>query len=374
LAVKIVRQPKNIALLGVPVSAASLVAGHERAPEALRAAGLVDRLNSAGFKVTDHGDCTTRVFEPDDEHPRARGTARVLATLEELRPKVEIAVKTGALPLILGGDNSIVLASIAGARRYYRDVSLIYVDRDGGLNVPATTPSGCVDGMVVSHVTGRGAPEMIRFWGEPPLVREPDVAVFGVDRLDEPEQQYVTHSLLHRFVAEDVKRLGGAVAAEQALDSVHGHRNTFVVHIDLDVIDKEDFAAANLSAPGGLRLAELRDALAFWARQPRLAALEISSYNPALDPDGTAAKKLIDLLVEVLSPRLETTSSADVTPVAETATLAKAAAEPAKPAEVAMPELEPSASPEPVLSASADPPVEISSPENPEQSSGEPVN
>ena len=61
--------------------------------------------------------------------------------------------------------------------------SLIYVDRDADLNAPATTPSGCVDGMVISQVIGRGAPELVRFWGEPPLVREPDVALFGFERL-----------------------------------------------------------------------------------------------------------------------------------------------------------------------------------------------
>lgn len=163
MAVKIVRQPKNIALLGAPSSAASLTPGHEQGPSALRAAGLAARLTAAGFTVADYGDCTVRTFQVDDEHPRARNVTQVLAMLEELRPKVEIAVKSGALPVILGGDDSVVLAAIAGTRRYYRNVSLVYLDRDAGLNVPATTPSGCVDGMVISHVIGRGAPELVRF-------------------------------------------------------------------------------------------------------------------------------------------------------------------------------------------------------------------
>jgi arginase len=305
LAVKIVRQPKSIVLLGAPTSAASLRAGHEQAPAALRAAGLVTRLNEAGFEVSDQGDLTTRVFEPDEEHPRARNLAQVLATLEELRPRVEVAVKAGALPLIVGGDDSIVLAAIAGTRRYYRNLSLLYVDRDAGLNVPASTPSGCVDGMVMSHVIGRGAPELVRFWGEPPLIREPEVALFGIHRLDEPEQEFLVHSPLHRYGAEEVARMGASAAAERALESVHGRQHEFVLHVDLDVIAGEDFAATNLSAPGGLRFEELRQALAVFARQPKLGALVISAYNPALDPDGAAAKQLIALLVEILAPRLE---------------------------------------------------------------------
>jgi arginase len=182
LAVKINRQMNSIALLGVPTSAASLASGHERGPAAWRAAGLPDRLREAGFTVTDYGDCVERTFAPDDEHPRARNAAQVLAMLEELRPKVEVAVKSAALPLVLGGDDSIVLATIAGCRRYYRNVGLIYFDRDAGLNEPATTPSGCVDGMVISHVIGRGAPELVRFWNEPPLVREPQIALVGIHR------------------------------------------------------------------------------------------------------------------------------------------------------------------------------------------------
>ena len=314
MAVKIVRQPKNIALLGVPSSAASLAAGPERAPAALRAAGIAERLGAAGFTVTDHGDCKTRTFVADDEHPRVRNAAQVLAGLEELRPKIEVAVKSGALLLILGGDNSPLLATLAGMRRYYKDISLVYLDRDAGLNVPDTTPSGCVDGMVISHVIGRGAPELVRYWREPPLVREPNVALFGVDRLDRPERDFLEHSPLRRYLAADIARMGIAAAAEQAFDRVHGQRNEFVLHLDLDVIASEDFAATSFSAPGGLSLEQVRQALSIWARQPKLAAIQIGCYNPALDADGSAAKKLIDLLAEVLAPRLEATPAETSTP------------------------------------------------------------
>ncbi len=208
-------------------------------------------------------------------------------------------------PLVLGGDDTIVLATIAGCRRYYRNVSLIDLDRDAVLErCLATTPSGCVDGMVLSHVIGRGAPELVRFWGEPPLVREPGVALFGVDRLDEPEQRFLTDSPLRRYFGADVRSKGAVAAAEEALERVHGRTHEFVLHIDLDVISADDFSATNLSAPGGLRFDEVRQALAVFARQSTLAAIEVCAYNPALDPDGAVARRVIQLLVEVLSPRL----------------------------------------------------------------------
>ncbi len=309
MAVKIIRQPKKIVLLGSATSAAALRAGHERAPAALRAAGLADRLKAAGFEVADHGDTATQVFQPDEEHPRARNVPAILKSLNDLRPRVEVAVKTGALPLILTGDCISVLAVVAGTRRYYRNVSLIYMDRDADLNLPATTPSGCIDGMVISHVIGRGAPELVRFWGEPPLVREPDVALFGFERLDQPEEQYLVSSPLRRHPALEVSAVGAATAARAALERVHAAKHEFVLHFDVDVISSEEFRATNFPGEGGLSLSEVRDALHVFASQPNLAAIEVAGYNPELDPDGEAGRRLVDLLVEVLAARLETGSS-----------------------------------------------------------------
>ena len=310
MAVKITRQTKNIVLLGSATSAAALRAGHERAPAALRAAGIADRLKAAGFHVTDHGDTATYVSQPDDEHPRARNVSAILKSLNDLRPRVEVAVKSGALPVILTGDCISVLAVIAGTRRYYRNVSLIYVDRDADLNVPATTPSGCVDGMVISQVIGRGAPELVRFWGEPPLVREPDVALFGFERLDTPEEQYLVASPLRRHPSLEVSTVGAAAAARLALERVHAAKHEFILHFDVDVINSEEFPWTNFPGAGGLSLGEVRDALRVFVSQPNLAAFVVAGYNPDLDADGVGARKLIDLLADVLATRLETTSAA----------------------------------------------------------------
>jgi arginase len=310
LAVKITRQSKNIALLGAATSAAALRSGSERAPAALRASGLVDRLKTAGFQVADLGDTATYTFTPDEEHPRARNVSAILKSLNDLRPRVEVAVKSGALPVILSGDCIPVLAVVAGTRRYYRNVSLIYVDRDADLNVPATTPSGCVDGFVISQVIGRGAPELVRFWGEPPLVRAPDVALFGFERLDPPEEQYLATSPLRRHPASEVSSVGAAAAAHMALERVHALNHEFVLHFDVDVIRSEEFPWTNFPGEGGPSLDEVRDALRVFASQPNLAALVVAGYNPELDADGAGARKLIDLLADALSTRVETTSAA----------------------------------------------------------------
>jgi arginase len=357
LAVKIVRQPRKIAIIGAPTSAAALAPGHERAPAALRAAGIVDRLRGAGFEVTDMGDCKTQISQPDPDHPRARNIPPLVAELNELRPHVEVAVKSGALPLILGGDCSIVLATVAGARRYYRHVGLIYVDRDADLNVPATTPSGNVDGMVVSHLIGRGAPELIRFWGEPPLVREPDIVLFGVDRLDAPEKIALDRSPIRRYLGDDIRRTGVTAAAESAVARMQGGQHEFVLHLDVDAISNSDFSAATYGAgDGGMSLADVQKAMAIFAARPNMVALDVSTYNPTLDPDGSAAKVLVELLVGILTLRLAALESP-----AETAAEANNAVAPAAPSHVEA-HIEPSA-PEP----SEEELAPAAEPESPEQ-------
>jgi arginase len=324
VAVKIVRQANNIALLGAPTSAAAMSVGHEGAPAALRAAGLTAALREIGYDVADLGDDPVQLFKPDEESPRARNLSRVIASLEALKPRVEQAVKSSALPLILSGDCSIALATVAGARRYFRKVSLIYMDGDADLNTPATTPSGCVDGMVVSHLTGRGAAEMVRFWGEPPLVREPDLALFGVARLDPPEEQILATSPLRRFLAAEVKRMGPAAAAHAAIDRIKGNGYQFVLHLDVDVIS--DFPATNYPGAGGLSLDEVREALLVFAQQKELAALEVTAYNPTKDPDGSGAKLIVDLLAEVLGARLEALKGSEAAVAAAAPAAAAAAA------------------------------------------------
>ncbi|HEX4074556.1 MAG TPA: arginase family protein [Candidatus Acidoferrales bacterium] len=372
MAVKIVRQPNKIALLGSPTSAAAMSLGHEGAPAALRAAGLVDRLQSIGYEITDLGDDPSQVFKPDNESPRARNISGVLASLESLKPRVEQAIKSTALPLILAGDCSTILATLAGLRRYFRHVGLIHMDRDADLHTPATTSSGSLDGMVISHVAGRGAAELVRFWGEPPLVREPDIALFGVDRIDPAEDEVLRNSPLRRYLADEVKRIGPAAAAQAAVDRIHGKGYECVLHFNVDVI--ADFPATDYPAAGGLSLQEVREALEVFATQKHLAAIEVAAYNPLKDPDRSGAKLIVDLLADVLGKRLETLQTK--APSDGAATLASTDKTPSvRPAAqpVAAPELPPAAPGEAWSSDDLDAPSEtVSQSEHDKTQSAEP--
>ena len=309
MAVKIVRQPKKIALIGAPSSAAAFSMGSEKAPAALRAAGLAEKLHAAGYEVADHGDCAPRLFADDDEHRRARNLTEIVAGLNDLKMRAELAVKSGAFVLVLGGDCAQAIGLLTGARRYNKHVSLLWFDRDADVNTPASTPSGRIDGMVVAHIIGKGAPELVRFWSEAPLVREPDVTLFGLERLDPPEQEFLAKSPMRHVHAADIQSKGAGRAAHEALAQVHADAREFVLHLDVDAIAQEDFPAVNVPGSGGLRFDDVRASFIEFVKHKNLLGLDVAQYNPDKDPDGSGAGKLVDLLVEALSARLEALSA-----------------------------------------------------------------
>jgi arginase len=311
LAVKIVRQPKKIALIGACSSAAAFLAGTEKAPAALRAAGLVEKLRAAGFEVSDLGDCPPRMFADDEEHRRARNLPAIVAGLNDLKLHAETAIKSGALVLVLGGDCAQVIGLLAGARRYYKHINLLWMDRDADLNTPASTPSGRIDGMVVAHAIGRGAPELVRFFGESALVREPDVLLFGLERVDPPEQEFLSKSPMRHVWAADIQKKGAAASMQDALAHLHTESRDFVLHLDTDIIAQEEFPAVNMPGSGGLRLEEVRAALREALSQKTLLGLDVAQYNPDRDADGSAAQKLVALLVDALSVRVEASSATE---------------------------------------------------------------
>ena len=317
MAVKIVRQPKKIALIGACSSAAAFLPGTEKAPAALRAAGLVEKLKNIGYEVADLGDCTPRLFADDEEHRRARNLPAIVAGLNDLKVHAEVAIKSGALVLVLGGDCAQVIGLLTGARRYYKHLNLFWMDRDADLNTPASTPSGRIDGMVVASIIGRGAPELVRFWGETPLVREPDVLLFGLERVDPPELDFLSKSPLRYVYAADIQKKGAAAATREALAHLHAESREFILHVDTDIIAQEEFPAVNVPGSGGLTFDDVRQSLREVLSQKTLLGLDVAQYNPDRDPDSAGAQKLVELLVDALAARFAALSTPQESAVTE---------------------------------------------------------
>ena len=292
----------KLTLLGVPSSIGARNLGTEKAPCALREAGLLHRLRNAGIDWQDAGDLEASPYTPDDEpaHARRKNLDGVLRVARALAGRIETILAEGRVPLILGGDCTVALGALAGAARHHREMGLVYLDRDAELNTPATTPSGILDGMVIAHLLGRGEPALAAFERNAPLLRPGKLALLGVGRLDPQEIPFFEALPALRISSGELRGMAEARAAEEVLTRLADGEDRFWVHCDLDVLDGEEMPAVDFPAPGGLSLAQLTGILRGLAASPGLAGLELTNFNPDRDPEGKAARQVVEMIGAIL--------------------------------------------------------------------------
>jgi arginase len=293
---------RTVALIGAPSSMGAHAPGQERAPRALREAGLAERLRRAGREVTDRGDATLRRWAPDREHRRAQNAAAVAAAAREVSDRVEAALRAEELPLVLGGDCTTELGVVAGALRAGPErAGLVYLDMHPDLNTPETVPGGTLDWMGVAHLLALPGtvPELAGLGPRTPLLAPADVVLLGADPgQSRPEE--LSAIAAHRIqvvplgqVAHDAR-----AAARLALDHVAGAER-LLVHFDVDVVDFVDQPLSeNTGLNIGLPFAGALAALEVLCADPRLAALTVTEHNPLHGAeDGSTTAVLADGLV-----------------------------------------------------------------------------
>ncbi|MEV8096946.1 arginase family protein [Kitasatospora sp. NPDC085879] len=303
--------PREIALLGVPSCAGTHGPGQEKAPAAVRAAGLVEGLRGAGLSVHDHGDLPAVPFRTDPAHRNRQNLASVAEVARSVAGKVGALLDDGALPLVIGGDCTITLGVTAALVERHPDAGLIYFDGDLDLSVPATTLSGILDTMVVAHLLGEGAPELTGLGPRTPLLPADALTAFGYDpvELGPAEVELLTRYGLRTHPCTEVTAPGtdpvaAARAARRALAEGHSR---LLLHFDVDVIDSTELPLADFPHFNqGLPLAVALDCLAEFARAPQLAAVVVTEINPHRDPDGSLLRTLTDGLVRALAAAPDT--------------------------------------------------------------------
>jgi arginase len=303
LAAKLIRHPDQLVLAGAPTSAAAASAGVERGPAAFREQGILDRLRAIGYHVSDAGDLPRHIFQPDPENPRTRNLKAVLAALETLRVRVEQAARAHAFPLILGGDASILVALVAGLRRQAPSLGLVHISRYADLHTPTHTEDGLIGPMTVSHLVGQGAAELVRFWKNPPLVREPDLVAFGLSETDPIDRERLGGVAIRAFSVARIRALGLRAAAESAMEHVRGNDRDFVVHLSCDVFPVNEVPGCARGEGSGLSVAEVGEAMNFWAAHEKFAGLSISGYNPDLDPERRGISAVVNLVIGAMAER-----------------------------------------------------------------------
>jgi arginase len=301
---------RRFGLIGVPSSAGAKTPGIEKAPAALRDAGIVERLREAGCHLVDYGDLDRVRCQPDKAHPTEQNLGRVVEVATNVAKQVSSVLASGETPLVLGGDCSITVGVIAGYVQHDPRVILLYIDGGIDLEIPDTNPEGNLDSMGVAHMIGEpGATQALSHIGTRfPLLSPEDVIYFGCEQgpPDDEEEVVLQQHAMRSYPAAAVRGRAKAAAAE-ALMSIEEQQRPFVIHFDVDVIDFVDFPIADVPLINqGLTLAEAFNSLAVFAASPRFAGLVITEINPDhMDEHGDGARTFVGELARALQPAVQ---------------------------------------------------------------------
>jgi len=274
----------------------------DRAPAVLRELGLVQRLGAS-----DLGDVIPPAYRDYVRTPgRVRNEAEVGAYSRKLAERMAVATSNGRLAVVLGGDCSIVLGCLLGARHSTQgSVGLIYIDAHADFGTPEESHTGSAASMCLALAVGRGETPLARLSGDEALVHGRDVVLIG--RRDAAEPWY-GHAAL---AASRILDIPGAALSERgvtevataallSLTSAGSELRGFWIHLDADVINPTVMPAVDSPEPGGMTINEVVDLLTPFVRHPRALGLELTIYDPGLDPDRSCATRLVTLLENLL--------------------------------------------------------------------------
>jgi arginase len=273
----------EIAVIGAPTSLGAFAPGQERAPQALRDAGLVEML---GPDVADLGDLPVRRWRPDREQRHAQNAGGVAEVAGEVADRVEAALRERRTALVLGGDCTVEVGVVAGARRAGLErVGLLYFDMHPDLNTPETVVTGTLDWMGPGHMLALpGTVDAVaRIGPRVPLLAPADLVLFAYapDQTRPGEQRAIEEHGLEAIPLPDVAA-DPRGAAERALSLVRDRFDRYLLHFDVDVVDFVDLPLSeNTGHNIGLPFAAAAAALETLTADPRLAALTVTEHNPA---------------------------------------------------------------------------------------------
>ena len=290
-------------LIGVPSSAGAHGPGQEKAPSALRKAGLLGALREAGLDVEDLGDLSVTRFATDRANRTRQSQPRVVKVARQVADTVADAVARELIPIVLGGDCTITVGVVAGLLRHQPDLGLIYFDGDADLKTPESTHTGIFDSMGVSHLIGAGDPELAHIGDRFPLVPEDRIVLFGFHPYEvEPEEsQRLQKSAMLQYPVTSMGDRPAEVAAE-ARARLEERARAIAVHFDVDVMDSAEIPLADWPHYDALSFGDAMRCLSVFVGSPKLAALVVTEINPDNDPDGLLVRQFIDAFAGAMRP------------------------------------------------------------------------
>ncbi len=300
---------KPIRILGIPLDLGQQRRGVDMGPSALRAAGLQAGLRSMGRQVEDSGDLPVVIPETlsvaDD---RARYLDEIACVCRATADRVSRALTEGQVPVVIGGDHSIAVGTLAGVaqagRQQNRNIGLIWLDAHGDMNTLDTTPSGNMHGMGLACAIGLGPPALSGLAGDPPIVAPAHVTLVGVRDLDPGEKGNLRDSGIHVFTMRDIDEHGMRNVVEKAIAVASSGTAGFHVSLDMDVVDPTEAPGVGTPCPGGISYREAHLAMEMIADSGSMLSFEVVEVNPILDTANRTGLLAVELALSAFGKQI----------------------------------------------------------------------
>ena len=288
-----------VTILGAPLDLGTARRGVDMGPSAIRYSGLEERLERLGVDVVDLGNVAAELPEVASEiDETARYLPAILGSCAQIARRVAAIADEGRMPVVLGGDHSIAMGTLAGLERARGPGGVLWVDAHGDLNNPDNSPTGNVHGMPLAAALGRCGFSLDGF-DAPPWVDPARVALLGVRALDPGERALARELELRVLTMPDIDRRGIADVVKEALEVVAGPG---FVHLsfDVDVCDPEIAPGVGTPVRGGLSYREAHLAMELLAEARLLTSMEIVEVNPILDHTNETGGLAVELVASAL--------------------------------------------------------------------------
>jgi len=296
---------QTIDINGVPSDLGANIRGANIGPAAVRIAGLVNKISSLGWKVSDHGDIPVPVRDSLPlEVKQEKYLQPIIDICTEVCEKTYQSVSSGGIPLLIGGDHSVVVGSISGVCKHYKkhqqEVGLIWVDAHADLNTPKSSESGNIHGMPLATVLGDGHPALTNIGYEGQKIKPENVALIAIRNIDHVEKQLVKESGVNYYTMRDIDEQGMSKVMRKAIEATTKNTDALHLSFDIDGIDPIFAPGVSTPVPGGLSFREAHLLLEMIAETGQLASLDFVELNPFTDQGPTSANLSVDLILSAL--------------------------------------------------------------------------
>jgi arginase len=300
---------RHIELIGVPLDLGAGRRGVDMGPSAIRVADIEPRLETLGHRVSDSGDLDVMIPEAQKVGAgKLRYKSTILATCRELAARVEKSIGAGRLPMVLGGDHSIAIGSVAGSTAHYakqnQALGLIWFDAHGDANTPQTTPSGNIHGMSLAVNLGIGDPDLIGLGERTPKVSPRNTVLIGVRDVDAGERVTLKECGVTVYTMRDLDERGMRDVVDEAVAIASDGTAGIHLSFDLDVVDPEDAPGTGTPVWGGITYREAHLAMELLNERANLAAIDIVEVNPVLDTQNMTGILAAELAMSMMGKRI----------------------------------------------------------------------